>query len=181
MVRTSLWLLAGLLLGGVIHIVVVLTLPALAEETIWTRILALDARDRVVVLPPVEPGAENPMGLDPQLVYGLCQVDLSQGPASMRGTMPDAFWSVAVYDSEGRIVYSTTNRDGIGRTLDLGIFNAAQTRLLAQQEIDIHEGMLIVESDTDDLFITLRLAPPHPAMRTRYAEELGKVECGVMQ
>lgn len=181
MVRTGLWLLAGLLLGGVIHIIVVLTLPALAEETIWTRIQALEAGNRIVVLPPVEAGGANPMGLDPQLIYGICEVDLSAGPAFMNGTMPDAFWSIGVYDSDGRIVYSTTNRDGIGKTLDLGIFNAAQTRLLAQQEIDIHEGLLIVESPTDALFITLRLAPPHPAMRARFAEELAKVACGTME
>lgn len=181
MVRTALWLLAGLLLGGIVHIIVVLTLPALAEETIWTRIQALDAQNRVVVLPPVEAGGDNPLGLDPQMVYGICQVDLSAGPATMNGLLPDAFWSVAVHDSDGRIVYSTTNRDGIGKALDLGIFNAAQTRLLAQQEIDIHEGLLIVESPADALFITLRLAPPHPAMRPRFAEELAKVACGVME
>jgi len=178
MIRTLLWLLGGLILGGIIHILVILNLPALAEDTIWTRISALDAQDKMVILPQVVPDAPNPLGLDPVLVYGVCQIDLAAGPAYLAGIMPDAFWSVALFNRRGIITYSTTNRDGIGQTLEMGIFNAAQTRLLAQQQIDIAEGLLVVESTDDDIFVLVRLAPPHQAMRQRFEDELAKVQCG---
>lgn len=178
MIRFLLWLLAGLVLGGVIHIVVILTLPLLTEETVWDNIEALEARNRVVILPAIEPGAANPLDLDPDLVYGICQVDLAEGPAFLAGTLPDAFWSVALFNQRGIVTYSTTNRDGIGQTLDLGIFNAAQTRLLAQQQLDVEEGVLVVESRDDELFVVLRLAPPHQAMRERFEERLADVSCG---
>lgn len=178
MMRTLLWLLGGVLLGGVIHIVVILSLPALAEDTVWTRVSALDAKNRMVVLPRVEPDAPNPFGLDPALTYGICQVDLGEGPGYMSGVMPDAFWSVALFNPQGIVTYSTTNRDGIGKTLELGIFNAAQTRLLAQQQLDIEEGTLVVEAASDDLFVLIRLAPPHQAMRVRFERELSEIRCG---
>lgn len=178
MTRPLLWLLAGLVLGGVIHIVVILTLPRLAEDTSWTRIAELDARNKVVVLPAVEAGASNPLGLDPELVYGLCKVDLGDGPAYLSGLLPDAYWSVALFNPAGIVTYSTTNRDGIGQTLELGIFNAAQTRLLAQQQLDIAEGLLVVESATNELAVVIRLAPPHRAMRERFEEALSAVACG---
>ncbi len=178
MIRPLLWLIAGVVLGGIIHIVVILTLPRLAEDTMWTRVAALEAQNRVVILPPVEAGADNPLGLDPELVYGICQVNLADGPAYLSGILPDAFWSVALFNQDGIVTYSTTNRDGIGQTLELGIFNAAQTRLLAQQQLDIAEGLLVVESATNDLAVLIRLAPPHQAMRARFAEELAKVDCG---
>ncbi len=178
MIRTLLWLLGGLVLGGIIHIVVILTLPALAEDTIWTRITALDARDKMVILPQAMPGAPNPLGLDPDVAYGVCQIDLDAGPAYLSGVMPNAFWSVALFNKRGIITYSTTNRDGIGQTLEMGIFNADQTRLLAQQQIDIAEGLLVVESEDDDIFVLVRLAPPHQAMRQRFETELAKVQCG---
>ena len=114
MIRTLLWLVAGVVLGGIIHIIVILTLPALAEENVWTRVAALNA----------------------------------------------------------------TNRDGIGQTLQMGIFNAAQTRLLAQQQLDVAEGLLVVESSSNDLLILVRLAPPHHAMRERFEQELSEVTCG---
>ena len=178
MIRTLLWLIGGVLLGGIIHIIAILTLPLLAEETTWSRISALNAQNRMIVLPPIEAGQPNPLQLDPELSYGVCQLDLSQGPAYLSGVLPDAYWSVALFNEAGVVTYSTTNRDGIGQTVDLGIFNAAQTRLLAQQEIDIAEGLLVVESTTDDLFVLVRLSPPHEAMRARFEQELGEISCG---
>ena len=178
MIRFLLWLVGGVVLGGIIHLVVILTLPLLAEETVWTRITALGAANRLVVLPPVQPGQPNPLALDPELVYGVCQVDLGNGPAYLSGRLPDAFWSVALFDPAGVVTYSTTNRDGIGQTLELGIFNAAQTRLLAQQQLDVAEGVLVVESTSDALFVLIRLAPPHQAMRTRFEQAVAAVTCG---
>ena len=178
MIRTLLWAIAGVVLGGIIHIVVILSMPLLAEETVWTRVEALQANNRLVVLPPVAPGQPNPLGLDPELAYGICQINLADGPAYMSGRLPDAFWSLAIVNSAGVVTYSTTNRDGIGQTLELGVFNAAQTRLLAQQQLDVAEGLLVVEATADELFVVIRLAPPHAAMRKRFEAELAKVQCG---
>ena len=178
MTRLLLWLFGGILLGGVIHIVVILVLPQLAEETTWSRLSGLEAQNRVLVLPAVEAGQPNPLQLDPELVYGVCRVSLEDGPAYLSGRLPDAFWSLAIFDAAGTISYSTTNRDGIGQTVDLGIFNAAQTRLLAQQQLDIAEGLLVVEADSNDLALLIRLAPPHQAMRARFAEALASLRCG---
>lgn len=178
MIRTLLWLVGGVLLGGLIHLVVILALPLLAEESTATRLVALEAKNRMLILPPVAPGEPNPLRLDPELVYGLCEVDLTEGPAYLSGMLPDAFWSVAIFNTAGNVTYSTTNRDGIGQTLELGIFNAAQTRLLAQQQLDIAEGLLVVEALSDHLFVLVRLAPPHDAMRPRFADRLDDVRCG---
>ncbi len=178
MIRTLLWLVGGLILGGIIHITVILTLPLLAEETTWSRVSALEANNRLLVLDRVAQGEPNPLHLDPELSYGLCQIDLGEGPTYLNGVLPDAFWSVAVYDRNGVVIYSTTNRDGIGQTVDMGIFNAAQTRLLAQQQIDIAEGLLIVEAPTNELFVLVRLSSPHEAMRARFEQELSEITCG---
>ncbi len=181
MIRTLLWLIGGVMLGGIIHIATILTLPLLAEETTWTRIAALEADNRMVILPRIEAGQPNPLQLDPELSYAICQVDLDEGPAYLSGVLPDAFWSVALFNEAGVVAYSTTNRDGIGQTVELGVFNAAQTRLLAQQQIDIAEGLLVVESASDKLFIVVRLSPPHEAMRKRFEQELSEISCGPRQ
>lgn len=178
MIRTLLWALAGVVLGGIIHIIVVLSLPALATEGLWPRIASLGAINKPVVLAVPAAGEPNPLQLDPTLAYAICQVNLRQGPGFMRGTLPAGFWSIAVYGPTGTILYSTTNRDGIGSNLDLGLFNAAQTRLLAEQQLDIAEGLLIVESREDDVIVAVRLAVPHEAMRQRYQQSLSQLTCG---
>jgi len=177
MVRTALYLAAGLLLGLLIHIVVILTLPLLAANNVATRLATIAKLNTPVLLPAIKPGDANPLKLDPDLAYAVCRLDLKGGPGEVTGTLPLSFWSVAVYDTAGTVLYSTTNRDGIGQALDLGIFDAAQTRLLAEQKIDIEAGLLIVESQTDDVFVVVRLAPEQPAMRDRYAAQLGKLAC----
>lgn len=178
MIRTLLWVIGGLVLGGIIHIAVILTLPILTGGGVWLQLAAMGAANRMVVLPPVEAGAPNPFRLDPELSYAVCQLDLRKGPGIVTGTLPQAFWSVAVYSHAGIVLYSTTNRDGIGQTLDLGIFNQAQTRLLAEQKLDIAEGLLIVESREDDVYVVVRLAPPHQIMRSRYEAQLQTLRCG---
>lgn len=178
MMRTALWAFAGLVLGGVIHIAVILTLPALATEGLWQRVLALDALNRPVVLAAPAAQQPNPLRLDPELAYAVCRIDLREGPGYLRGTLPSGYWSVAVYGPNGTVLYSTTNRDGLGTSVELGIFNQVQTRLLAEQQLNIAEGLLVVEVDADDVLTVIRTAPPHQAVRTRYEVALNALTCG---
>jgi uncharacterized membrane protein len=180
-IRWLLWIAAGLVLGAIIHIAVILSLPLLITESLWTRISTLDALNRPVVLAAPAAGEPNPLRLDPEITYAVCRIDLREGPGVVQGLLPQAFWSVSVYGRSGVVLYSTTNRDGIGQVLDLGIFNAAQTRLLAEQQLDIAEGLLIVESREDDVIVGVRLAPPHQAMRRRFETELAKLRCGNLE
>lgn len=178
MIRSALWILAGVVLGGIIHIVVILSLPMLSATAAWDRVSALGVDKAAIVLPAARAGAPNPLRLDPELAYAVCKIDLRNGPGTVSGTLPQAFWSIAVYGRNGTIIYSTTNRDGIGTLLDLGLFNPAQTRLLAEQKLDVAEGLLIVEAQEDDLVVVVRLAPPHPEMRARYEKALAGLRCG---
>ncbi len=178
MVRTILWALAGVSLGLIVHVSVILSLPTLVQDDIWRRISALDNLSSFIVLDDIGAGDPNPLELDPEVLYAICRIDLSEAPGAVDGILPDAFWTVSVFDSTGRAVYGTTNRSGIRHLLQLGIFNPAQTRLLAKQQLDISEGLLIVESRRDDIFVVVRLAPPHPAVRARFRQTLGELNCG---
>ena len=177
MIRTGLYLLGGALLGLAIHLVVILTLPALASNDIFKRLSEIDEVNvtRLIAVPAA--GQPNPFRLDPELAYAVCRLDLRNGPGELTGTLPASFWSVAIYDKTGTVIYSTTNRDSVSQSLDLGVFDTAQTRLLAEQKIDVAAGLLIVESKTDDIFVLVRLAPPQPVMRDRYEAQLKKLSC----
>lgn len=176
MARTLIYVAAGVILGLVVHLVIILTLPRIAQNSAYLQVASIGLNTTTLIERPA-PGSPNPLRLDPALAYAVCRLDLSSGPGEVTGTLPLAFWSVAVYDHGGTVLYSTTNRDGIGQTLDLGIFDPAQTRLLAEQKIDIAPGLLIVEARTDDVFVVVRLAPPHPTMRERYEAQLQRLAC----
>lgn len=178
MTRLLLWLSGGLLLGAIIHIAVILTLPMFATNDVWTNVSSLGALERVVVLPQARASEPNSLRLDPEMTYAVCQLDLRKGPGVVSGVLPQAFWSVAVYNRSGTVIYSTTNRDGLGTSLDLGLFTSTQTRLLAEQQLEIAEGLLIVESPSVDVFAVVRLAPPYPAVRARFEAALSTLVCG---
>jgi len=179
--RTLFWLVASIALGLIIHLVVILSMPSLAPNTIWSRILALDAFEKIKVLNDIEPLEANPLQLDPELIYGVCRLSLANGAGTVKGALPGDFWSVGIFDASGRAVYGPTSRSVVGQNLQLGIFNRAQTRLLAEQKIEISDGLLIVESKLDDIFIVVRLAPAYPELRQRYREQLAKLSCANSQ
>lgn len=181
MTRLLFWIAGGLLLGGLIHLIVILNLPGAATHDIWNRFEEIAPLETLVVLGDVESGEPNPLGLDPELLYGVCRLDLGDGPGVVNGQLPLAFWSVAVFNRDGHVIYSTTNRAGSGQLLDMGIFNPAQTRLLSEQRFEIDEGLLIVEADGNDVAVVVRLAPPHQAMRERYREALAALNCGIIR
>ena len=60
MVRTTLYLIAGLLLGLAIHMVVILTLPALASNNVYARVSALGVVNKTVLLPRRRTGRGQP-------------------------------------------------------------------------------------------------------------------------
>ncbi len=177
MLRALFWITGGVGLGVIIHLVVILTLPTLAQENIWTHISKYDNFEKVVALDDILAQSPNDLLLDPELVYGVCRLDLSNGVGVVNAHLPDGFWSVAIFDSLGRAIYGTTNRSGVGQVLQLGIFNPEQTKLLASQQLDIVEGLLIVEAELNDIFVVIRLAPPHSAMRARFKLALEQVQC----
>jgi uncharacterized membrane protein len=179
--RMGLWALAGLLLGAIIHVVVILTIPRVAERDVWSKITAMDALEKVALIDVPEIGQPNSFDLDPLLLYAVCRMNIADGPGALEGDLPATFWSIAVYEPGGTIIYSTTNRAASGRRVNLGIFNPAQTRLLAEQQIEIEEGLLIVESPGDDVFVLVRLWPQYGALATRYAEALSALTCRVVR
>lgn len=175
--KTLFWIAGGLTLGILIHLAVILTLPDAASRDLWHRLEAMTPIESAIVLDDLTPAADNPLGLDPELLYGVCRLDIGDGPGIVNAPLPPTFWSVAVINRQGHVVYSTTNRSGSGTYLDMGLFNPAQTRLLAEQRFEIHDGLLIVEADSNELAVVVRLAPPYPAMRDRYRGLLENLTC----
>jgi uncharacterized membrane protein len=177
MIKTALWIFGGILLGLIIHLTLILSLPQIVPNNVWSIFEKIGKPGELITIARPKQQEANILRLDPELAYAVCRFDLSIGPGIINGKLPNDFWSVGVFDKAGVAIYSTTNRSGGGNTLDIGIFNPAQTRLLAEQKIELESGILIVKVPRDEVFIVIRLAVPHPAMWQRYKETLEKLHC----
>ncbi|MBU1176336.1 MAG: hypothetical protein KKH72_13100 [Alphaproteobacteria bacterium] len=177
MTRFVLWTLGGVFLGLIIHLIVILNLPRLANNDLWNRMAAIAEPGEIALLDAPAIGEGNPLELDPALAVAVCRLDLDDGPGIVSGRLPDDFWSVSVFNTDGIAFFSTTHRAATANRLNLGIFNPAQTRLLAERDIAEQSDFLLVESPGNQVFATVRLAPPHRAMLESYRKRLAELDC----
>jgi uncharacterized membrane protein len=83
MIRWLAVLLAGLLLGGLVHLVSVLALPRIASQDAYSRIERITPVNAVKALPLAEPNNAPIPFMDPAFATAICRYDLSSGPIKL--------------------------------------------------------------------------------------------------
>ena len=163
------------LAAGAIHICAILLVPMLAKSDGWSRLMPFAGDDRFTEIPSSASGGVA--GLDPLFVNGACRIDLSEAPAGITVDARDRFWSVALYDPSGVIIFSLNDRTAVEGKLDMIVVDQEQNAKLKKAPSEEIEQTIVVESSSDDLIALLRLFAP-----TRTAQEdarsiLARAEC----
>ena len=83
MIRWLLWLLAGVLLGGIVHLVAVLILPRTATQDAYSRLTPVAPVNAVASVPQPSPQSEAMPFMDPAFATAVCRYDLSDGPIKL--------------------------------------------------------------------------------------------------
>ena len=83
MIRLLFTIIAGVLLGGVVHLVSVLALPRIATQDAYSRLTPITRLNAVTVLPPADPSNTLMPYLDPAFATAVCRYDLSDGPIKL--------------------------------------------------------------------------------------------------
>jgi uncharacterized membrane protein len=131
--RTALFLLAGLLIGAGMHIAVVLMVPLFAVNDAWASLPTLGTDGEFHILPAPMPDAAGER--DPHLMEAVCRFSLGDGPVRMVATLPDGFWSLAIFDRQSRNLYSVNDRAGDATRLDVVV-------MTPEDEADFDEARL---------------------------------------
>ena len=98
----GLYIVLGLVLAGLIHIVAVLTLPMLAPKNAHARLAALGPANTMIELPPAAPGRQVMPMMAPDVRYAFCRFDLASGPVRLNAKVADELWLIALYTPGGR-------------------------------------------------------------------------------
>jgi uncharacterized membrane protein len=175
--RTVLFAMGGLLLGGIIHVAIVLLVPYFAPNDAWAQ-MGRFGRDRQFHLLPVpEAGAEPVVSLDPRMVQAVCRFNLASGPLRIRAEFPDEFWSVAVFDRRGRNVYSLNDRAAERSRIDLAILTPVQMAQLRQDPPASLENAIVLELPIDAGFALLRAFVPDDSFMPGVTSALRNADC----
>src|ERR1044072_4312530 len=109
MIRLAFTIIAGVLLGGIVHLVAVLALPRIATQDAYSRLTPMTKLNTVTQLAAAEPRHAPMPFMDPAFAVAICRYDLSGGPIKLTVPVSQAYTSVSFYTRNESAYYSTND------------------------------------------------------------------------
>jgi uncharacterized membrane protein len=173
--RWFLWLLGGILLGGVVHLSTVLALPRTAAHDAYARLLPITPVNKVVPLPTTE-AAVMPF-MDPAFATAICRYDLSRGALKLTAPISQAYTAVSFYTRYGIAYYAINDRAAGRKIIELDLMTTRQREQLPEEEDVTAADRLIVESPTVSGLIVLKALSPEPSLMPMAQKALAAAQC----
>jgi uncharacterized membrane protein len=171
------FVIGTILLAGTIHISAILLVPVFATADGWSRLEPFAGDHQFAEIIASRPGAETVPGIDPLFINGACRLSLDETPAEIVLEGEDRFWSLALYDPDGTIIFSLNDRTAVSRRLDMIIVSPEQNRTLGETLSAEMESKIVVESASDELIALLRLFASTPSAQREARGILDAAEC----
>jgi uncharacterized membrane protein len=177
MMRWLLWLLAGALLGGIVHLVTVLILPSTATHDAYARLSEIAPVNSVVLVPAPTPQDAAIPFMDPAFAAAVCRYDLSEGPLKLTVPVNTGYTSVSFYTRRGVAYYAINDRAAGRRIIELDLMTSAQRSNLPDDEEVTAADRLIVESPTPTGLIMLRALAPESGLMPVARDAMAQARC----
>jgi uncharacterized membrane protein len=177
MMRWLLWLLGGLLLGGIVHLGSVLLLPRTATRDAYARMAPIAPVNAMVALPAPTPENELIPFMDPAFAAAVCRYDLGKAPLKLIAPVSQAYTSVTFYSRTGVAYYSINDRAAGRRVIELDLMTTEQHAEVPDEEDVTAADRLIVESPTPTGLIVLKALAPEPGMMPGARRALAAAQC----
>ncbi len=169
--------IAGLVLGGVVHIVTTLAMPRLALEDAFSRLSRLGPLNAVQFIPDPKPNEAVLPRMDPAFVSAVCVYNLSAGAMRVRVPTTADYTSVSFYTRHGLAFYALNDHAAGQRTIELQLMTAAQRAALPEDEEITAADRLIIESPTSEGIVLVRALVREPGVREAIRERIAAVNC----
>lgn len=176
MIRRLLYIVAcGLMLAIIVHISIILMIPALGEKDAAKQISSKFAPGSFNV---IQDG--NTVGIaniDPYLKMSVCNFDLANNAIEIDGPPTNTFWSASVFDQRGRVIYSMNDRTAINGLLKVLIVNPIQMADIRQTQPEEVETAILVEATENKGFVLVRALVPDASWNDEINSFLKNSEC----
>jgi uncharacterized membrane protein len=168
---------AGLVLGGIVHIVSIFAMPQLAQNDAFARLSTLGKTNQMIQIAEPTPFESILPRLDPAFVYAACVYDLSRGPLALSVPLTQDMTSAAFYTRQGRVFYSLNDRAAARSTIDLQLMTAAQRALLPADAEITAADRLIIESPSSQGIVFVRAFVREEGARQKLRRILNNARC----
>jgi uncharacterized membrane protein len=177
MIRLLLWILSGVLLGGIVHLVAVLTLPRTATQDAYSRLVPMTTVNQVTPVPQPSPQSEVMPFMDPAFAIAVCRYDLSDGPLKLTAPITAAYTSVSFYTRRDVAYYAINDRAAGRRIIELYLMTSEQRSQLPEEEDVTAADRLIVESPTLTGLIVFHALAPEAGLMPMARDALSRAKC----
>ena len=169
-------LVLGLIGAGIVHIVVLLLVPAYSERDAWSALSQQANFYRPVRLDP--PAAPPLIGsLDPLADAVACRFDLRDGVVQVRSEGSTPFWSISIHERTGLNIYSLNDGSAPQGRFDFVVATPAQMIALRNAMPAALEDSVFIEADTAEGIVVVRTFAPDETWEPSISAWLRKVEC----
>ncbi len=173
------WLMATLMIGGIVHIVSILAMPRLAPMNSFARIAALTPLHQTILLPRMTPQQIFAPFEDPAMAVGACRFDLGEGALRLRATLsPDDLMLFSFHGRNGQAFYSMTDRGAARGKLDVLILTQPQLDEVEanDNEDELPQDLRIVSPNREG-FVLLRALAERPGDIAAAEARIAAVTC----
>jgi uncharacterized membrane protein len=176
-IRLLLWLLGGVLLGGIVHLATILLLPAMATQDAYSRLAPLAPVNRVVPVPAPSPDKAAMPFMDPAFAMAVCRYDLSAAPLKFSVPISQAYTSVSFYTRSDIAYYAINDRAAGRRVIELDLMTPDQHNDLPDNQEITAADRLIVESPTNTGLIVIKALAAEPGLIAAARGTLAAARC----
>jgi uncharacterized membrane protein len=177
MTRWLLWTLAGLILGGIVHLGTILVLPRTASQDAYDRIEPITQVNVMTAIPGPAPAKAVLPFMDPAFAVAVCRYDLARGPMKLTAPVSQAYTSVTFYTRLGVAYYGINDRAAGRRTIELYLMTTPQREALPEEEDVTAADRLIIESPSVTGLIVLRALSPEPGLMPMAQASVASARC----
>jgi uncharacterized membrane protein len=179
MIRLLFTIIAGVLLGGVVHLVAVLALPRIATQDAYSRLTPMTKLNAVTPLAAAEPGTTPMPFMDPAFAVAVCRYDLSGGPIKLIVPVSQAYTSVSFYTRNEVAYYAINDRSAGRKVIELDLMTEAQHAELPEEEDVTSADRLIIDSPTATGLIVMKALAAEPGLMLQAQATLAAASCKV--
>jgi uncharacterized membrane protein len=179
MIRVLFTIIAGLLLGGIVHLVSVLALPRIATNDAYSRLASTTRLNAVSPLPLAGPTNEPLPFMDPAFALAVCRYDLSGGSIKLTVPVSQAYTSVSFYTRNDVAYYAINDRSAGKKVIELDLMTEAQHADLPEDEDVTAADRLIIDSPTATGLIVMKALAPEPGLMPQAQASLAASSCKV--
>jgi uncharacterized membrane protein len=179
MIRLLFAIIAGVLLGLIVHLVSVLALPRIATQDAYSRLTPITKLNAVSVLPAADPSNTLMPFLDPAFAVAVCRYDLSSGSIKLTVPVSQAYTSVSFYTRNELAYYAINDRSAGKKVIELDLMTEAQHNDLPEDEDVTAADRLIIDSPTTTGLIVMKALEAEPGLMPQAQASLAASKCNL--